>query len=134
MAEMNLSATMDAIAQRLLAAEVVAKAYGWPHASATIGSAVVDYPDGGIDYDVTYGRGSDKATFPVLVICGLPNDRTSRDVASTFVNGARSVKDALEPDLDGAVQTCRVTDAAVVVWTLAGVELLAVRFDLEVYS
>jgi hypothetical protein len=133
MAAINLASTMDAIAQTLLSAGVVTKAYGWPNSGATPVSAIVSYPDE-IEFDAVFGRGSDKAVFPVYIVCGAVHERSSRDVVSGYITGATGVKDALDGNLGGAVQTCRVTDCRVDKITLAGVEYLAARFELETYS
>ncbi len=134
MAAIDLAVVMDAIAQELLDADVVTRAYGWPYSDAKPVSAIVNYPEDDIEFDVVFGRGSDRAVFPVYIVCGLANERTARDVASGYITGATAVKDALDGDLGGAVQTARVMTANIARLTLGGTEYLAVRFDLEVYS
>lgn len=133
MSALNLSATMDAIAQRILAAGVTAKSYGWPVDSATSGSAIVGYPES-IDFDQTFGRGSDKAVFPVWIIMGNVSDRTARDALSLLITGAQGIKDALDGTLGGAVQICQVTNCEISEIVVGGVSYLSAKFSLEIYS
>lgn len=133
MSALALGATMQAIADRLVAAGVVTDAYGWPNRNATPISAIVSYP-ASIEFDATFGRGSDKAVFPVFVICGDVAAEDTRDVLSVYVSGVGSVKDALDGTLGGVVQTARVTDCEIAVINLAGVDYMAARYEIEVYS
>lgn len=134
MSAINVSAVMQALADRLVAAGVVSNAYGWPVRSAKPVCAIVGYPDGDIDFDATFGRGSDRAVFPVYVVCGNVHDESTRDVISGYITGATGVKDALDGNLGGAVQTARVTGARVDLLTLAGADYLTARFDVEIWS
>ena len=133
MSPINVSLVMQAIADELVSAGVVENAYGWPVKQARPVCAIVGYPDA-LEFDATFGRGSDKATFPVYIVCGAVHDQSTRDVISGYITGATGVKDALDGDLSGAVQTARVTDCTIDTLTLAGVEYLAARFLIEVYS
>lgn len=134
MAAINLAATMQAAADRLLAAAVVTRAYGWPAGAVQPPCALVGYPEQ-LDFDATFRRGSDMAVIPVWIIAGATHDRTTRDVLSAYIgDGARSVKVALEPNLGGAVQTARVTDCQIEKVTIGAVDYMAARFDVELYS
>lgn len=132
MAELNMSATMDAIAATALASGLIKRAYQ-PGEAVQPPCLLVDYPSS-IDFDATFGRGSDKATFPFFVCCGKASERTARDVLSAYIAGATGMKDALDGNLGGVVQTARVTDCQINTMTIAGVEYIGARFELEVYS
>jgi hypothetical protein len=134
MAAIVLSTVMDAIAARIVAVGVTKRAYGWPNTAAMPISAIVSYPEDDIEFDVTFGRGSDRAVFPVFIICGGVHDRSSRDVVSGYITGATGIKDALDGTLGGVVQTARVTGCQVDTITLSGVEYLAAKLLLEVYT
>lgn len=136
MAAIDLAAVMQAIADELLAAAVVKRAFGWPVGAVQPPAAIVGYPeDGDIEFDAVFGRASDRAVLPVWLVAGATHDRTTRDVLSGYIgDGARSVKAALEPNLGGAVQTARVTDAQIEPVTIGGVDYMAARFDVEIYS
>lgn len=134
MAQINMGATMQAIADRAVAAGIVTRAYGWPNEQASPPCLVVGYPDGDIEYDSTFRRGSDKATFPAWIVVGKAVERTTRDVLSAYIAGATGIKDALDGNLGGVVQTARVTDCQIEPVVIAGVEYLAARFDVEVYT
>lgn len=136
MSALDLAAVMQACADELLAADVVTRGYGWPAGAVQPPCAVVGYPEeGGVEFDATFGRGSDKAVIPVWIVAGATHDRTTRDVLSAYVgDGARSVKSALEPDLGGVVQTARVTDCQIEPIKIGAVDYMAARFDVEIYS
>ncbi len=133
MGAINVSATMQAVADRLVAAAVVTNAYGWPVRSVKPPAAIVGYPDE-LEFDVTFGRGSDRAVIPIWIVCGNVHDKTARDTLSGYIAGATGVKDALDGDLGGAVQTARVTDCQIEKIDIGGVEYISARFDLEVFS
>ncbi len=133
MAAIVLGDVMDAIAATLLSGNVTKRAYAWPEEAVAVPCAVVGDPES-IDFDATYGRGSDKATFPVWFLVGLVTGRASRDALSDIITGAAAVKNVLDGTLGGVVQTARVTDCQPDVVTVGGVSHLAGRFDVEVYS
>lgn len=124
---------MQALADRAVAAGVVTRAYGWPAESVQPVCLVVGYPTS-IDFDASFGRGSDRAVFPCWVIVGKAHERTTRDAISQYVTGATGIKEALDGDLGGAVQTARVTDCQIEAIAVGAVEYLAARIDVEIYS
>lgn len=133
MAALQLAATMQAIADTIVSEGVTTRAYAWPSGQIQPPCAIVGYPEQ-IDFDATFGRGSDRAVFPVWMVCGNVSDRTARDVLSGYITGATGIKDALDGNLGGAVQTARVTDCQVEKTTIGAVEYISARFDIEVYS
>jgi hypothetical protein len=137
MARLNLGATMEAIAQAVKAAGVTDRVYGWPNDSAPVPCFIVGYPEADdIEFDATYGgpHRTDKALFPAWFVAGRAVERVTRDLLSDVLTGATGIKDAIDGDLNGAVQTARVTTAEIEAVRLGGVDLLAIRFEIEIYA
>ena len=138
MGALQLAATMDAIAAALVTGGIVSSghAYAWPVEALVPGDAIVGYPeDDGIDVDMTFGRGADQAVIPVWVICGLPQDKATRDRVSVLVGSGSSVKGALDGTLSGLVSSCVATNPRITTdINAAGLALVAVRFDCEIIS
>lgn len=131
---LNLAAVMQAVADTAVSAGVVKIAYGYPATNVQPGQLIVDYPKQ-LDFDATFGRGSDHLTMACLIVCGNNVERATRDLIAKYIDGANGIKDALDGDLGGAVQTCRVTDASIVTWgQVTNSALLAVQFDLDIYT
>lgn len=136
MAALNLASTMDALAAKLVASSVAAKrVYAQPEESVAPPCVVIGYPDD-IEYDQTFGRGSDRAEFPVWFLVGKVTGKASRDALSAVITGAASVKDVLDGALTvGAnVATVRVTGAKPESIKFGDVEYLSARFDCEVVT
>lgn len=129
MAKLDMATVMDAIAAALVSGGCVDRAYGYPAATVQKRQAAVGYPDS-VDFDMTFGRGLEAATFPVWIVCGIDTDEKTRDEVSRLVGSATDVKTAIESALDsvevdfGGIETYETTGGAYV----------AVRFDCEVLS
>lgn len=135
MGKIDLDATMDAIAASINAAYPNQRTYAWPSENVEVPCVVVGYPlPGTLVFDMTFRDGSDEATFPVWFITGLVNDRAARTLISDVLRGATGIKEALDGNLGGVVQTCRVADADVDRVLIGAVQYIAVRFDLEVVT
>lgn len=126
---MILSDIMDEIAASLTAAGY--RSYSWPVPTLTPPAAVVVYPDA-IDYDLTYRRGCDEISLPVVVVFGRPTDRSTRDLFSNAVRGDGSIKRMLESSSYTSCDSVRVTRATTDVASFAGVEYLAAMFTVQV--
>lgn len=137
MASLDLVAVMDGIAAAAIEAELVlgSRVYEWPTLNVTPVCLVVGYPTA-LNYDATFGRGSDRATFPVWLIAGRVDARTTRDAIAQYIgpDGVTSVKTALDGDLGGVVQSCRVTAATIEAANIGGIDYQAVRFDLDILT
>lgn len=131
----DLSAIMDAIAAELIADGVTARAYGYPIPNPTPPCAIVGYPTK-LDYDFTFHAlgttGKIEALFPVWFVVGRVLDKAARDALSAVITGAPGIKESLDGNLAGAVDTANVMDCQVETLTIADVDYLAARFDLEV--
>ena len=139
MGALDLVAVMDGIANTLGASDLgfADRVFEWPTLSVNPPCAVVGYPTA-LTFDATYARGSDRATFPVWVILGRIDARSTRDQVGLYLGfgagGAESVKDALDGDLAGSCQSCRVTAATIEAVNISGVDYQSIRFDLDVLT
>jgi hypothetical protein len=131
---MNLANIMDKIADALTDGGVTKRAYAWPVETVSPPCAVVGYPQEPIEFDSTFSRGSDLITIPVYFIVGKASDRNSRDQLSEIIDGANSVKECLDGDLNGSVHTAVVRSCLVTEIQVAGVAHLAAQFNLEIYT
>ena len=129
----DMAGVMDAIATAITDAGVTGRVYAYPAGAVSPPCAVVGYPET-IDFDMSFVRGADEATFPVYFIVGKVVERAARDKLSTIVAGAAGIKGALEkePFLDGSAQTLRVTDMKVQTVTISAIDYLSAKFSVEV--
>ncbi len=113
----------------------VTKAYPNPTGSVVPPALVVGYPTT-FEFDSVFGRGADRVVFPVWFVCGAVDDKSARDTVSVIVSGAHEIKAAIEGNatLLTKVDTARATDATFETVTIGAVPMIAVRFDVEVYS
>lgn len=129
---MNLGDVMDQLAARL---DTIAglRCFAWPTANLTPPGAIVLYPDD-YTYDLTYGRGSDTLTIPVLIVDGKPSDRSTRDRIAAYANGsgARSVKQVLESGTYAAFDDVFVRGVEFNPVTIAGVDHMTALFTLDI--
>lgn len=129
---MIVSDLMDELATQL---ETISglRCFAYPPDSLTPPAAVVSYPDV-INYDATYGRGSDTLTLPVMVLVGRPTDRTARDLLSAYVDGSgsKSVKAVLEAGTYTAFDSIRVASAEIDVVTIGATPYLNAEFSVEI--
>jgi hypothetical protein len=94
-----------------------------------------------ITWDEAMQRGLDQATFDVLVIASRMSDRSAQDKLDGYLagTGSSSVKTVLEAGipkgtLNGTVSTIRVTRATPIAITVASIEYLAYRYEVEIYG
>lgn len=130
---MDMAAVMDEVAARLdtipglrVTAHPVDK-INPPH-------AIVSLPD--ITFDLSYGRGCDRYSLPVVVAVGRVSDRASRANLAPYVagSGARSIKQVLENDTEPYVSfdTLRVQSVEFDVIPWGDVEYLTAGFVLDI--
>lgn len=134
MTRLVLADVMDGIASTLEGALTGCRVYAWPTESPAAPCAIVGYPTT-TEFDATFDDGSDRVEFPIWLLVGKVADRTARDRLSALISGdASTIKGALDGDLGGAVQTSRVTDLSIEAVPVGGVDYLAARFTIEVYT
>lgn len=130
---MNIQTVMDEVAEALRSIGPLAgRTYPWNAARVTPPAAVVDLPER-VEYDLAYGRGSDKVTLSVMVVVGPPADRSTGERLTEYLSGsgALSVKAAVEGRVYGACDHVTVTEAEVLVASFANVQYMAVQFTVE---
>lgn len=136
MAAIDLAGTMDALAAKLVAGSVAAKrVHAWPEENVTPPCVVIAYPDD-IEYDQTFGRGSDKTSFPIYFLVGKVTGKASRAALSALVTGSGAIKNVLDGPLTVGANTAsvRVTHCRPDTVKFGTIEYLAARFDTEVIT
>jgi hypothetical protein len=135
MSALNLSAVMTGLAaavQTVLASDRTA--YDHPVEGVVPGDAVVAYPQEPIEISTTFRRGQDRCVVPVFVICGLPQDETTRDAVSAWIDDSSSIVTAIE-GYSGTWASVSVMRPLIEGFAPVGQPpQLAVRFDVDVIS
>lgn len=128
-----IKAIMDEIATRLDTIGGL-RVHASPPKTIVPPAGIVSYPDD-IAYDQTYGRGMTRIeALKVWLVVGSVTDRTARDKLSGYVSevGSKSVRLALEGDLDGAPwDDLHVESVEFDTVTIAGVDYIAAGFTLN---
>lgn len=90
------------------------------------------------DYDLVFQRGADSATCDVLVVTGRMSERAAQDYLDNLLQptGNSSVKTKIESDqtLGGSVTSVRVSRAEPANIVVSGVEMLAYRFQVNLWG
>ena len=110
MGTLNLSGAMGDLAtavQTVLASGRTA--FDYPAESVQPGDAIVGYPEGEQPLTGTFGRGMDRVTVPVWIVCGLPQDEGTRDAVSGWLDNSSSVVTAIEGYSSSNWSSARVT-------------------------
>jgi hypothetical protein len=130
MGALNLTNAMDGAAAAFLNVTGVVRSFGYPNEDQHVGDVYVDFPEGDIEIATHFGRGSDSLTLPVYFICGMVQDKASRDAASA------AIADVLDADgtWSGAVQVASAARCSLGRLAIQGVQHLVVRFEVEVTS
>lgn len=86
-----------------------------------------------INFDQSMNRGSDNYRAFILVIVGRMSERSANDSLDTYIP---AVKSAIEADktLGGACSTLQVTSALPREVVVSGVDMLAYRFEVNIYG
>jgi len=92
-----------------------------------------------VEYDTSFGRGTDTYTFSVLLIVGRMSERTAQTTLDAYINptGATSIKAAInaDPTLGGACQSARVTNMVNYGSLIVGdTEYLSADFQITIYA
>lgn len=106
----------------------------WGVEKITPPAAIIALPER-IDYDSTYGRGSDHfPDLPVIVLVGKPEQRASRKAIAAYADGAgaKSVKAAVEARTYTSCDSVRVAWAEFDNARYAGTDYLAAIFHLDI--
>jgi hypothetical protein len=132
---MNVKAVMDEVAAKLNTITGL-RVFAYPAAKLPLPGGIVGLPEE-IEFDQTYGRGSDASTFPVWVMVGRADDRAAAAQLQPYLNGsgAKSVKAKLDNTTANTYTSCdtvTVTTATVGAFTYNGVDLLGAEFTVTV--
>ncbi len=99
-------------------------------------AAVVQLPRS-IDFDLTAGRGGDTYRLVVLLLAAKADARAAHLNLAKYLDaaGPSNIKEALDGDLGGAVDSARVTRVSGVgAYTFAAKDYLGAEFDIEVVA
>lgn len=130
---MNLRAVMNEVGKAMESLTGISVA-PWPAASINVPGGYVSYPTT-VDYDQTYGRGTDQFTdLPVVLLLGEVTSEAARDEAGDWAagDGPKSLKQALEAWKWETCDDVTVTQCEFDGETEAGIVYLAARFKLTV--
>jgi hypothetical protein len=100
-------------------------------------AAIVGLPEQ-INYDLTYGRGSDRMpAVPVFLLVGKLSDRSSHKELAAYADGSgpRSIKatlDSTDANQYTSCSTVTVTSCEFDTYTSAGVQLLGAQFSVDI--
>lgn len=129
---MNIANVMDELATQL---DTIAglRVYDFPPGSAVPPFAVIGFPDS-IDYDATYGRGSDTTTVPVVICVGRASERVAHDQIAAYTDGSgsTSVKTVLEAHTYTSCDSILVRKATFDIYTLGGTDYRAAVFSIDI--
>lgn len=106
----------------------------WGVESISPPAAVIALPER-IDYDATYGRGSDRyPDVAVVVLVGKPTERVARRQVAAYADGSgpKSVKAALDAYKYTTCDSVRVAWAEFDGARYAGIDYLAAIFHLDI--
>lgn len=91
-----------------------------------------------VNFDRAMGNGADYFRAFILIIVGRMSDRSSQDRLDAYLppTGASSVKAAIEADrtLGGACSTLTVTGALPREVVVSGVDMIAYRYEVDIYG
>lgn len=110
------------------------RVWRWPSDTITPPAAIVSYPDR-MALDLTYQRGGDRITIPIVLVVGKVSDRAARDALSVYCDGAgaKSIKATIDGyDAATAYGLATVTAVEFDVFTMNSIDYLAATFDVDV--
>lgn len=130
---MNIDLVMTEIADQL---RTIPKLRVSDHPVDTVNPphALVSLPE--INFDETYGRGTDRYTLPVILAIGKVTNRAARANLAPFVagSGASSFKQVLEAGDYESFDDVRVPGVTFDVITFAAVDHICATFLLDIYG
>lgn len=129
---MDLADVMDEIATVVNTISGL-RTFAWPPGTVSPPAAIVSYPED-YTYDLTYGRGFDHMTLPLVVVVGKPTERTARDQLAAYVkgSGSSSIKQVIETATHTSFDTAVVKDVDFDVVTIGGGDYLAATFTIDI--
>lgn len=130
---MRLASIMDEVAE-VLGGITGLRVFAYPPNTLSPPAGYVSYPQS-IDFDATYGRGSDRITgLPITLLAGKVTDRSARDTAAAWAAGAgaKSVKALMEAHTWTSCDDLTITSCSFDVEIVASVNYLAAIFTADI--
>lgn len=112
------------------------RTFAYPVASLPLPGALVGLPDE-IEFDQTYGRGSDAMTFPLWVMVARGDERAAALTLMPYLDGsgAKSIKATVDSTASNTYLTCdtvTVTMAVPGTYTYNGADVLGAEFTITI--
>lgn len=128
---MNVADVMQALADQ--AATVIPRSFAYPPDKVSPPAFIVELPEV-VEFDATYGRGSDTMAIPAVVLVARADDRSAVKNLLPYLDGAggTSIKAALENGSYTAMNTVHVRQAELAVFTFAAVDYLGIEFTINI--
>jgi hypothetical protein len=103
----NINDVAAEIGATIVAADVGLRTLAWDADRVSVPGVIFALPDG-YKYDLTYGRGSDEFTLPILVLVGKSDARTARTHLGLYLNGSgpKSLKSIVDSSKTNTYVTC----------------------------
>lgn len=133
---MNVKAVAEEMAEKLSGIAGL-RAFAYPVGKLPFPAAVVGLPEE-IEYDQTYGRGSDALTFPVWVMIGRGDERAAALELMPYLDGSgdKSIKAALDSrrltNEYSSCDTVTLTRAETGTYVYNGVDTWGAEFTITV--
>lgn len=104
---MNISDVEAEIGGKIIAAEVGLRVLPWDADSINPPGVLFELPDA-YQYDLTYGRGSDEFTLPIVLVVGKTDARTARPALTRYLDGSgtHSLKAIVDSTNTNTYTTC----------------------------
>lgn len=104
---MNISDVEAEIGGKIIAAELGLRVLPWDADSISPPGILFELPTD-YQYDLTYGRGSDEFTLPIVLVVGKTDARTARGALTRYLDGsgAHSLKATVDSRPTNTYTTC----------------------------
>lgn len=128
---MDINAVMEQVGDRLAMIQGL-RVHKEPPGTVNPPAAVVVFPD--ITFDLTYRRGMDTLSMPVVLVISKAVDRVSRQQVTPYVSGSgvKSIKAVLESATYSAFDVVQVASVEFGVAPIGAVEYLTATFTLTI--
>lgn len=104
---MNITDVEAEIGSKIIAAEVGLRVLPWDADSVSPPGVLFELPED-YQYDLTYGRGSDEFTLPIVVVVGKSDARTARKALLAYLagSGPKSLKSIVDNTNTNTYTSC----------------------------
>jgi hypothetical protein len=128
----NIADVMDELGTALDEIEGLTVFPYWADQLPVVPAATIAWPD--IDYNQTFGRGTDSFTIPIFILVGTYDAKSSRNALAAYLDGGgdHSVIAAIDAGVYTSCDVVNVASARVDSFTSAGIEYLGAEFRVEI--